>query len=383
MRVAYYTSTFFMDVMLETIQSIKDKVELHVFIEISQNSMNATLLNIDSLEGFDFIENPENVIGKGKWPYFKPYFKGVKSVNFLVFKNKKSFSIDTFKKSYFLGKYLQKNKISVFHFDNISQRSIGLYLYLRKIKVCVNIHDSRSHTGEENWRDKLVNMIYFRLSKAFIFYSNFSKNEFLMFYPKNKTPLYVISLLPYTFIKNYLTNKKEEYILFFGRLSYYKGVDILLEAIPIVLRKYPEQKFIIAGANQYEYSVKSFKNVNFTENVQIKEKYLTIEELAQYISQSKFIVCPYREASQSGVLMTAFAANKFVIATDVGAFNEYIINDINGLLIKPDAQSLANSIIDVLDNLKYKNSIESKSEYYMSKRNENKLIEMYKRIYNH
>jgi glycosyltransferase involved in cell wall biosynthesis len=385
MKVAYYTSTFFMDVMLETIQAIKNKVELYVFIEISENSKNATLLNIESIEKFNFIEEPETVIGHEKWRYFKPYFDGVKSVKFIVFKNRKSFSLNTFIKSYFFGNYLKKLKISIFHFDNISQRSLGLYYTLKKIKTCISVHDPKSHTGEENWRDDVVNKVYYKLAKGFVFYSSFSKNEFSRIYPKINSPFHVISLLPYTFIRNFLKKNKEEYILFFGRLSYYKGIDILLDAIPKVLNKFPNQKFLIAGANQYDYIINQSKEIDFGKNVKLVEKYLSIEEIAEYISCSKFVVCPYREATQSGVLMTAFASDKFVITTNVGSFKEYVHNGQNGIVITPDADSLATVIIDALNNSNYKqyNTQYSASKYSSEIDNIGKtLIDLYKRISN-
>ncbi len=383
MKVAYYTSTFFMDVMLETIQAIKNKVELYVFIEISENSKNATLLNVESIEKFNFIEEPEIVIGQEKWKYFKPYFDGVKSVKFVVFKNKKSFSLNTIIKTYYLGIYLKKLNVSIFHFDNISQRSLGLYFFLKKINTCISIHDPKSHTGEENWRDDIVNKVYYKLSKGFVFYSTFSKKEFSRIYPNIKSPFRVISLLPYTYIRNFLRKTKEDYILFFGRLSYYKGIDILLHSIPKVLDKFPNQKFIIAGSNQYDYSLNEFKNQKLYDNVKFIDKYLSIEEVAEYISCSKFIVCPYREATQSGVLMTAFASDKFVITTNVGSFNEYVINGQNGIVINPDADSLSIGIINALHKSNYKRYNTKYSSYkYAHKIDDigNTLFDLYERI---
>jgi hypothetical protein len=61
MKVAFYTSAYFIDAALETIQSIKNKVSLHLFIEISDISKKSTILNIDNIHNFDFIEDAENV----------------------------------------------------------------------------------------------------------------------------------------------------------------------------------------------------------------------------------------------------------------------------------------------------------------------------------
>ncbi|MEI2749884.1 MAG: glycosyltransferase [Ferruginibacter sp.] len=67
------------------------------------------------------------------------------------------------------------------------------------------------------------------------------------------------------------------------------------------------------------------------------------------IENSKFIVCPYRDATQSGVLMTSYAAGKMVLATNVGSFPEYIQDGVNGLLAEVTPESIAQKIIEGLD----------------------------------
>ena len=152
--------------------------------------------------------------------------------------------------------------------------------------------------------------------------------------------------------------------MFFGRLSYYKGIDILLNAIPLVLEKYPEEKFVIAGKPSFGYEVDNNVINKFPNNFKVITSFLNNNDLVKLIEESKFVICPYRDATQSGVLMTAFAAKKMVIATNVGSFPEFIINDVNGLLSMPDSKSLAEKIILALDNGYYKtiqNNVKSQS----------------------
>lgn len=356
MVVAYYTSTNFIDVILETIQSIKHEVELHVFIEITNQSKNATLINIESLDGLNFIETPEKVLGKAEWEKFKPYFEGVASVQFIVHKNQRSLSLKSLRNAYSLGKYLKKYKIDIFHFDTISPRAIGLYPFLRSKKVIIALHDPVPHSGEDNWREDVPNFVFYRMAKAFIFYSEFAVRQFKAYYPKIKVPFYAIKLQPYTFIKHFLSDKKPEgnYILFFGRLSYYKGIDILLEAIPKVLEHYPEQQFIIAGKPVFGYEVDPAIVERYKENIKVDSRYLSTKELVSYIENAQFIICPYRDATQSGVLMTSFAAGKMVLATNVGSFPEYIKENINGSLCSPDSNALTEKILYCLHENKYK-----------------------------
>ncbi len=380
MIVVYYTSAFFLDVMLETIQTIKYKVDLHVFIEISENSKNATLLNVNSLNGLDFIEDPVKVIGEKKWEKFKPYFDNVKSVQFIVYKNKKSFSFLTIFKAFRLGFYLKKLNYDVIHFDNLSLRLIGLYPFVIRKKICINIHDPISHTGEENWRDKILNVIFIRKAKALIFYSQYSLRLFNSVNKKNNKIKIAIPLKPYSFINKLIKNKSHDIILFFGRISYYKGIDIFLRAIPIILLKYPNELFVLLGQCQYNYTFNKDVIEKYNKNILWINEYCNIDTLADYISKSKFIVCPYREATQSGVIMTAFGAKKSVIATNVGSFSEYIMNDKNGLLSEPEIESIANSIMKMLDNKYYTKTERHLVENQIQSKDEDELYSVYFKI---
>jgi glycosyltransferase involved in cell wall biosynthesis len=142
-----------------------------------------------------------------------------------------------------------------------------------------------------------------------------------------------LKLLPYSISAQIKDNKfHRNSILFFGTLSEYKGIDLYIEAAKIILKKHPEEKFVIVGAPSFNYEIDKKQLVGYEMNFEIHEGYLTTEELSEEIIKSKFVVCPYRDATQSGVLMTAFANRRLVVATNVVAFKEYITPHKNGLL---------------------------------------------------
>jgi glycosyltransferase involved in cell wall biosynthesis len=385
MKVAYYTSAYFIDSAIETIQSIKGKVSLHLFIEISEISKKSTILNIDNINSFDFIEDAEKVLGPEQWLKFKPYFDGITMVKFIVHKNSKSLSLESFLYSMKLGRYFQKMKFDVMHFDNISQRSFGLYPFLNKTKLVITLHDPKPHTGENSWKTYLKFNLYIPKANAFIQYAEFSKNLLKKVYPKVKAPISCIQLLPFTFMRNYLPKERklDNSILFFGRLSPYKGVDLLLNAIPLVLKKFPNQHFVIAGSTSYDFQFDKLLISKFKNNITIINKYLSLEEIASLIDKSAFVVCPYRDATQSGVLSTTFAFGKTAIVSNVGSFSEYIEDGTNGLISEPEATDLANKIIMAIENDFYK-KLESKviSSYTSDKLNEfgNIILSTYQNV---
>ncbi len=260
--------------------------------------------------------------------------------------------------------------------------TIGLFSYLKSKKVVIALHDPVPHSGEYNWREDVPNFVFYRLAQSFIFYSKFAVAQFREHYAQFKVPLHDIKLQPYTFIKQYIGNQKNDgdYILFFGRLSYYKGIDILLEAIPKVLERFPHQKFKIAGKPVFGYEVDQAVVNKYPHNIEVDSRYLSTEELVGCIGGSKFIVCPYRDATQSGVLMTAFAAGKTVLASNVGSFPEYIKDGYNGLLCEPNADSLAANIIAALEGSTYLSFQEKVIDHYseeVGEYNSNAILQAY------
>ena len=354
--VVYYTHTYFLDATLETIQSIKDNVELHILIELAPESKHSTIINIDCIEHFNTIEPAEKVLGYVKWLQLKSYFDGVASVNFLIHKNKQGFSTDSFKVAWIAGKWIKNLNPDIIHFDTISQRALGLFPFILGRKNFITIHDPLPHSGEDTWKQRLTKIIFFPIANGFFFYSKFAYHQFKSRYPNSKTFSNVIHLQPYSFIKQYIDHSNYEtdlFILFYGRISKYKGIDILLNAIPLVLKSFPNEKFVIVGKCD-SFKIDPLLVSKYRNNLIFVSTYLSIEDLAKCVLSAKFIVCPYRDATQSGVLMTSRSLGKTTIATNVGAFPEYIQDNHDGLLVNVDAFDLANTIIKALNNNYYK-----------------------------
>ncbi|MEO8768968.1 MAG: glycosyltransferase family 4 protein [Ferruginibacter sp.] len=383
MVVIYYTCPYYLDTAIEVIKAIKRSVELHIVIEINPPCKNSTLINIESLEGLNEIETGENVLGKEKWEQFKPYFEGAASVTFAVQSNQRSYSLTSLMKAFRLGRYLQKFNADIIHFDTITTRAMGLYPFIRSMKLFVTVHDPLPHSGEASWKENLPNWVFLSWAKGFFFYSDFASKQFSGHFTYTKGLKKTVRFQPVTFISYFKSEVPSEpnMILFFGRLSIYKGIDILIKAIPKVLEKYPNEKFMIAGAPVPGFSIDESIVQKYKNNITIISRFLDMDELVKYIEKAKFVVCPYRDATQSGVLMTALAVGKMVVATDVGSFSEYIQDNINGMLSSPDPDALADKIIEALDNNKYK-QIEARLHKGYSdeigKANENTMLSMYK-----
>lgn len=360
MTVAYYMQVCFFDVAIELINVLKKHVQLHVLIELTPHGKNMTVVEVDSIPEGKTLVKPEEVLTKRSHELLKPYFEGVASVHFVVHPHPTGLSYSTLQASSNVWKYIKQFNPDIIHFETFGLRAIGMLRYLRSVKnVCITIHDPVPHTGENSWKIHLPRTFFFNMpvKKKYLFYSEFARKQFEDHYKKMKDHKMVLQMSPYGFLQK-LVNEEEagkKHILFFGRLSPYKGVDDLLQAMPEVFREFPQEQLIIAGKRYPGFDINENFLSTYKNNITLIDRHIPNEELAMLIKQAKFIVCPYKDATQSGVLMTAFGLNTPVIATNVGSFPEFIKDNVNGLLVPPnDSQQLAEGIRFALRNEHYK-----------------------------
>lgn len=360
MTVAYYMQVCFLDATIELINVLKKHVDLHVLIELTPSGKNTTVLEIGDIPEGKTLLAPQEVLTKRSYEHLKPYFDGVASIHFVIHPHPTGFSYSTLQASSRVWRYIKQFKPDIIHFETFGLRAIGMLPYLRSVKnVCISIHDPVPHTGENTWKVHLPRTFFFNMpvKKKYLFYSKFAKDQFEGHYKKMKDRKMVLKMSPYSFLKN-LVNEEEggkKHILFFGRLSPYKGIDDLLKAMPEVFNEFPNEKLVIAGKSIAGFEIDKTVLEKYKGNITLIDRHIPNDELATLVKQAKFIVCPYKDATQSGVLMTAFGLKTPVIATNVGSFPEFIDDNVNGLLISPnDVKKLAEGIRFALRNEHYK-----------------------------
>lgn len=384
MVLVYYTSTHFLDISIELINILKTHVQLHVLIEITPKSKNANIINVDKLPEDKVLVHPQKLLSDDDYQHLAPYFLGTKSINFVVHSKSSGISLQTLKTSLVVNNYLKTLNAKVIHFDSFSLRTVGLLPYLWRFKkILLSVHDPVLHSGENNLKNILPRLLSFNfpIKKCFIFYSKFSQLTFETHYPKNQHSKISLKMQPYSYYSNFgernLLAKK--HILFFGRISMYKGIDILLASIPAFLKKNKDEVFVIAGKNAGGYQLDKEILKQFPNNIIVLNRYIPNKELGSLIRNSKFVVCPYLDATQSGVLMTSYAFNTPVVASSVGAFPEYIEDNKFGILVKNNnPKELAQKMTEALNNYKtMSKNLEAESYGEGWAQNRSKLLEAY------
>jgi glycosyltransferase involved in cell wall biosynthesis len=139
--------------------------------------------------------------------------------------------------------------------------------------------------------------------------------------------------------------------LFFGRIAPYKGLEYLISALTILARVDKHVRLIIAGtikrgsASYWDRVQEAIADGGIREQVTQRIAFIPDEEVECYFKAADVAVIPYADISQSGILMTAHNFGLPVIATDVGALRDDVIDDRTGFLCPPrDPSALAQAI---------------------------------------
>jgi glycosyltransferase involved in cell wall biosynthesis len=136
--------------------------------------------------------------------------------------------------------------------------------------------------------------------------------------------------------------------LFFGLIKPYKGLDVLLKALTQARIAVPQLKLLVAGEvyGSKDRYLKLIRQLGLTEAVEAEFRYVGEDEVASYFQRADVCVLPYKSATQSGVIATAYSFGLPVIASDVGGLGEYVKDGETGLLVPPgDPEALAAALI--------------------------------------
>ncbi len=148
--------------------------------------------------------------------------------------------------------------------------------------------------------------------------------------------------------KQHVQARPKTKLLFFGRILPYKGLDLLLEAYEILRKSRSDVDLLISGPGDITpYQSKLDK----LSGVTVDNRWIEEDEIGDIFLSSDICVLPYKEASQSGVIATAYAAGLPVVTTPIGGLTEQVQHKQTGLICEfASSQAIAESIKQFLDN---------------------------------
>jgi glycosyltransferase involved in cell wall biosynthesis len=136
-------------------------------------------------------------------------------------------------------------------------------------------------------------------------------------------------------------------ILFFGRMWAYKGLDVFVDAIDMLTKRGVTHGAIVAGRGPEMTRLGA--RMEAMPTVKMINAYISPEDTGRLFQSATVVALPYKDASQSGVLASAYGNSRPVVASATGGIPDVVTDGVNGLLVPPgDAIALADALECVL-----------------------------------
>lgn len=345
MKIVYYSNLFFTDCDFPLVKAMQQSgVTVFYFIEIVISKQCGGLFDLRDIPLREGIYNATSLDA------FNEFIEYMDLSNTYIVVRKPGVTNITCWKTYIeLCFKIKKLNPSVLHITQALGFVESLLYFFRK-KMVMTVHDPFLHSGEHNSKSEKKRIKAFKNARKLILLNKNQEKDFAKYYRLPQNKIFQNQLGTYECL-NFLADEKQgtsfgKYILFFGHISPYKGVDILCESMKIVHKEIPELKCIIAGKGTFNFNIEEYMKLDY---FQFINDFIEIKNLGHIIKNALFVVCPYKDATQSGVVYSSFALNKPIIASNVGGLGESIVDGETGYLIPAnDSVALAKKIKDLV-----------------------------------
>src|SRR5574344_446874 len=137
------------------------------------------------------------------------------------------------------------------------------------------------------------------------------------------------------------------YVLFFGFIRGYKGLDLLLQAFSDKRLSSLNVKLIVAGEfyGDSKPYLQQIEELGIADRIILHTDFIPDSKVNNYFCACDIVAQPYKTATQSGVTQIAFHFEKPMLVTNVGGLPEIVPNDKIGYVVEPNAQQIADAIV--------------------------------------
>ena len=156
--------------------------------------------------------------------------------------------------------------------------------------------------------------------------------------------------------KNLKLNFEDNYLLFFGFVRKYKGLDLMLQAMSDKRIKDLGVKLIVAGEfyDNVDYYLDLMKELGIEKNIILRSDFIDEKDVKNYFCASDMITQTYRTATQSGVTQIAYHFERPMLVTDVGGLAEIVPHKKVGYVTSQNPTEIADAIDDFYLNKREK-----------------------------
>lgn len=139
----------------------------------------------------------------------------------------------------------------------------------------------------------------------------------------------------------------ERVLLCFGYVRPYKGLAVMLDALPLITAELKVRLLIVGEFyDDKEKYLGQIRRLGIADHVTVVSDYVSNEKVGLYFSASDVVMLPYTSATQSGIAQIAYNFNKPVIATKVGGLAEVVKDGHTGFVVEPgNPAALAGAVL--------------------------------------
>ncbi|HEX8940900.1 MAG TPA: glycosyltransferase family 4 protein [Candidatus Limnocylindrales bacterium] len=354
MRIVYYTHPAFLEPCLELVRELAPEVELHLMLEVAPSAWRSGAFDLRPPAVGPGLVPADPLLAPAFPPAVREAWRRAASFQLVVHRAPQSLHPASVAVGRDVLRFIRAVRADLVHIDDtdVSPRLALVSPGLRRWPVVVNVHDPVPHLGEAGWRKTLARRLLYRRANRFVVFGDCFRRPLARRAGVSLAHVRSIHLAPYGVVGAWAdgpAEQEERLVLLFGRLGAYKGIDTLVAAARLAAERVPGLRLVVAGRPLPGFRPSEPVPLANGGTVELRLGYLPPAELVRLVRRATIVVCPYRDASQSGVLLTAFGLGRTVIATTAGALPEYVRPGVDGLLVPPgDAAALADAMSALL-----------------------------------
>jgi D-inositol-3-phosphate glycosyltransferase len=268
-----------------------------------------------------------------------------------------------------LIRYTATAKPGIFHilwnnrFESFDRTLLMLYYKVLGKRIVLTAHNVNAgrRDSKDTFLNRLTLRIQYRLADHIFVHTKRMKSELMEEFGVQGSG---VTVIPFG-INNAVPNTRltpsdakqrmgfrggERAILFFGRITPYKGLEYLIAAFRQVLARRDDYRLIIAGRpdnceGYWRAIQEDIRSEVHRGHVRLRAEFIPDEETELYFKAADVLVLPYRDIYQSGVLFLGHSFGLPVLAADVGSMKDDIVAGKSGFVFRPgDPVDLAKTI---------------------------------------
>jgi D-inositol-3-phosphate glycosyltransferase len=267
-------------------------------------------------------------------------------------------------------------------------RRLGRNRNYAVIAVCHNVIPHEKHAGWKSLSRFLLKKCdgFIVLSRSVLDdLSMFTNNQNKVFVPHPVYDIFGKAVKKEEAARYLGLNPKDQYLLFFGLIRKYKGLDLLLNSFARVKDQMGNLKLVIAGEfyKGKEDSLELIAKLDLSDRILLRDQFIPAGEVKYYFSVADLVVQPYLAATQSGISQIAYHFGVPMLVTDVGGLSEIVPDQKVGYVTPVDEQAIADAIVDFFRNgrsIEFRKNVQSEKKRFTWDAMSKQIIELADRI---